>query len=91
MADGREGSEHSTPIGEGACRGVACYARTSAQRAALSDENCGVNHHSVALPRIAGVARYAPTEEGKERKEGKNRKKIENDNTSSFPSITFNR
>ena len=58
-------SEHSSHSGMGSCRGVACYARTSAQSAAMSDENCGVNHPSVALPRIAGVARYAPTEEGK--------------------------
>ena len=61
------------------CRGVACYTRNSARRAAygvrrgaacyalrLTAHRCvrGVNHHSVALPRVAGVARYAPTEEG---------------------------
>ena len=59
VEDGRKGS----------CRGVACYTRTSAQRAAGVDNIRGVNHPSVALPRIAGVARYAPTEEGKTGKE----------------------
>ena len=61
VEDGRKGS----------CRGVACYTRTSAQRAAGVDNIRGVNHPSVALPRIAGVARYAPTEEGKTGKEEK--------------------
>ena len=56
------------------CRGVACYTRNSARRAAYGVRRgaaCyalrrkahrgvrGVNHHSVALPRVAGVARYA--------------------------------
>ena len=68
---GASGERVVEDVGKGSCRGVACYTRTSAQRAALSDENCGVNHHSVALPRIAGVARYAPTEEGKTGKEEK--------------------
>ena len=42
---------------DGVRRGAACYAlRRKAHRGVR-----GVNHHSVALPRIAGVARYAPT------------------------------
>ncbi len=44
------------------CRGVACYARNSVRNAC---RRRGVNHHSAPLVRIAGVARYAPTEEGK--------------------------
>ena len=63
--ESQEGSEHASHSGMGSRRGVACYARTSAQSAALFNENCGVNHPSVALPRVAGVACYAPTEEGK--------------------------
>ncbi len=44
------------------CRGVACYARNSVRNAC---RRRGVNHHSAPLVRIAGVARYTPTEEGK--------------------------
>ena len=62
---GASGERVVEDVGKGSCRGVACYTRTSAQRAAGVDNIRGVNHHSVALPRIAGVARYAPTEEGK--------------------------
>ena len=68
---GASGERVVEDVGKGSCRGVACYTRTSAQRAAGVDNIRGVNHHSVALPRIAGVARYAPTEEGKTGKEEK--------------------
>ena len=45
---------------EGSCRGAACYAMRRKAHQGVR----GVNHPSVALPRIAGVARYTPTEEG---------------------------
>ena len=54
--------KYTTPV---SCRGVACYARNSAQRAAYFSSVCSVNHHGAPKARVAGVARYAPTEEGK--------------------------